>query len=163
MKLTYFKRSYAYLDISWLVVSIWIFYQCIELKSMMENYQTMDYQHYEDHVKQVRYLLVMGILIMFYRLTYYLSLFDTIAPLITIIFQIFKDITYFIILILMLTFAIAISFQLLAQNQIDFDELSADEASSIEYDTIPNACLYVWSMILGDPVSNDSFTIGKQT
>lgn len=72
----------------------------------------------------------MGTLVLYSKASYFLSLFDSIAPLIDIIIQIFNDIRYFFFVMCIYTFMIATCFHLLAKNQLDFDNIdnAIDEA-----------------------------------
>lgn len=165
MYITYFKRLNAYIDILWLAVSFWLSEQLISIsfRHKMEINVAQDYDKFEKFLKELGLLFVCGIFLLFLRLTYFLKLFDSIAPLITIIMQIFKDILYFIVILFMITFAVACCLSILAQNQINFDQIDKQDVSQIEYATISSAIVYVGSMILGDPVSTDSFHLGLES
>lgn len=52
---------------------------------------------------------------------YYMKLVDSIAPFIDIIIQIVFDIKYFMMVFIMAMVSLALSFFLLAQNQLDYD------------------------------------------
>ena len=66
---------------------------------------------------------MLGTLTIYLKASYFLSLFDEIAPLIDMIAQIFKDIVYFFLVMCIYTFMIATCFHLLAKNQLDFDNI----------------------------------------
>ena len=48
-----------------------------------------------------------------------------------------------------------------AQEQID--DLTDDEKDKIEYKTFTSACFYVWNMIIGEPMSTESYDSGKSS
>lgn len=72
----------------------------------------------------LREIMVIGILLMFFKSAYFLSLIDIISPLIDIIFRIFQDITYFLFILSTTVLAFSYSFYLIAQNQVNFDSLT---------------------------------------
>ena len=57
----------------------------------------------------------------------FLQLNDNISPFIDIFYQIFSDIKYFMLVLLIFAFACANCFWLLSQNQIQFDGLTKEE------------------------------------
>jgi len=65
----------------------------------------------------------MGVLIQFLKLGYFLSLVEKIAPLIDIIYRIVYDIGWFVLILCALMFAYVYAFYIIAQNQLNFDNI----------------------------------------
>ena len=85
---------------------------------------------------------------------------DQIAPLISIAFQIMKDILGFLVILVIFMFTFSFSFYLLAQNQLNFDNLTRDEADNIPYATFGGSLTYIGNMIVGQ-TDQDSFELGE--
>lgn len=90
------------------------------------NYQP-DYNHFKVNTILLRNTFVIGILLMFSRVNYFLGLVDGIAPLLSIVYQIFSDIKYFMFLLLFNGFSFAVSFYILGQSQLNFDKIDESE------------------------------------
>lgn len=82
-----------------------------------------------------------------------MKLADKIAPLVSIIFRICKDIFYFMMILILAIVACAFSFYLQGRNQIDYDGQSEDD---IPYSSVTKSLWYVWMIILG-AAETDSF------
>ena len=90
-----------------------------------------------------------------------MKLVDSIAPFIDIIIQIVFDIKYFMMVFIMAMVSLAISFFLLAQNQLDYDlkdqiakaedpaKERADRERGIPYSTFGSSLWYMWQLCLG--------------
>ena len=65
-----------------------------------------------------------------------MKIIDEVAPLIDIIGCIFYDIRYFILIMVLFGLALANCFSLLANNQIDMDNISHDDRKTIPYKTL---------------------------
>ena len=74
---------------------------------------------------------------------------DQIAPLISIAFQIMKDILGFLVILFIFMFTFSFSFYILAQNQLNFDNLTQDEAGNISYASFGGSLTYIGNMIVG--------------
>ena len=90
-----------------------------------------DYNNFKVNTVLLRNTFVIGILLMFSRINYFLGLVDGIAPLLSIVYQIFYDIGYFMFVLIFSGFAFAISFYILGRNQLNFDNI--DEYSLTLY------------------------------
>ena len=73
-----------------------------------------------------RIIMVFGQIFLFLKVTYFMSLFDKVAPLIDMIAKIFFDIKYFMIILLFYIVCFSQCFCYIARNQIDFDDLTDD-------------------------------------
>ena len=71
-----------------------------------------------DDNQYLRWIEAVGALAIWFLSLYYLQLFDKIAPLIIIIFKIYSDITPFLKLLGLFTFAFTNAFYLLGRNQL---------------------------------------------
>ena len=63
------------------------------------------------------------------------------------------------VIIILFVFAIAFGFYILAQNQINFDGLTEEEAEGIPYGTISESLNYMGNMLIGE-TDPDPFTLG---
>lgn len=66
-----------------------------------------------------------------------------------IIYRVFSDIMYFVVVFFIVICSCATSFYLLGQLQMDFDELTTEEKDSIPYGRISSAIWYIWFTVLG--------------
>ena len=74
---------------------------------------------------------------------------DWIAPLVSIALKILDEIKGFIVILIIICLTISFSFYLLAQNQMNFDELTDGEAMIIKYKTIIGSIEYVFDIVIG--------------
>ena len=85
-----------------------------------------------------------------------MKLADKIAPLVSIIFRICRDIFYFMMILILAIVACAFSFYLQGRNQIDYGNHHEHE---IPYSSITKSLWYVWMICLGgaetDAFDND--------
>ena len=100
-------------------------------------------------MSEERTIMVLGQMFLFLKVTYFMSLFDKVAPLIDIIVQIIFDIEYFMIILVIYTVCFTQCFYYIARNQIDFDDLTPEERSLIPYDSFTQSFLYVFGMVYG--------------
>jgi len=77
-----------------------------------------------------------------------MQLIDQIAPLVNIIIKVFQDIGWFMMIMSVSIFMFANSFFIIAQNQIDFDELEEDQMPG--YATFMGAIQHVFLLSLGE-------------
>lgn len=97
-------------------------------------------------------------IIIFLKCLYYLKMIDSLAPHISIIFEIFFAIRYFIFIFGLTVFAFTMSFYLLGRNQIQFDSITPTEAPV--YSEFGGALWQMWMLCLGGP-EVDGFFIGE--
>ena len=83
------------------------------------------------------------------RIFYFMALIDEISPLVDIIFKIFSDIKYFMLVFILTVIVFAFSFFLLGQNQLDFDDLTPNDRAKISYGTILGSLRFIFEMTLG--------------
>lgn len=84
------------------------------------------------------------------------------APLIDIIKQIFYDIRWFVIVLVVYALMFAQSFEQLSKNQMEFDNLSEEDEEAITYSGKFDSLYYIVEMIVGEP-STDGFSVGDAT
>lgn len=101
-------------------------------------------------------------IIIILKLVYYTQLIDGIAPLISIIIQIFIDIGWFMVIFCIIIFAFAYSFYLIGKNQIgDQDKARLENCATIDdaceeeypypgYETLGGAIQHVFLLSLGE-------------
>lgn len=93
-------------------------------------------------------------------MSYFLSLVDQVAPLIDIIVQIFIDMKWFMVVLLIYILMFAQCFQIMSHSQVDFDNLTADEEKAIPYMSTGSSFWYAIKMMFGGS-SNEYFTYGE--
>merc|ERR1711957_871428 len=69
------------------------------------------------------------------------------------------DILGFLIILSIFMFTFSFSFFILAQNQLNFDGLTADEADGIPYATFVGSLTYIGNMIVGQ-TDQERFSLG---
>jgi len=72
---------------------------------------------------------------------------DAVSPLITIIYEIFNDMGWFLVILLVTMFSFSVSFYMLALNQIEFDGLSESEIAQLQYGTIIGSTQFVFGIV----------------
>jgi len=72
---------------------------------------------------------------------------DAVSPLITIIYEIFNDMGWFLVILLVTMFSFSVSFYMLALNQIEFDGLSESEIDQLQYGTIIGSTQFVFGIV----------------
>ena len=124
-KLYYFKRMYSYVDII-LVCSNLLLCGLI-LREVWHLHDNNESKEESSQMETVRRAGVITTALLSVRMTYMLKIVDQVAPLIDIIGRIFYDIKYFMLVMFLFGIALANCFSLLANNQIDLDDLSDEE------------------------------------
>lgn len=109
------------------------------------------YDVFKQSMVYLRECIVCGVIFMFFKLAYFLSLIDDISPLIDIVYRIFYDIGYFLFILFSTGFAFAYSFYLIAQNQKNFDSLTEYDVTKrkIIYDSVTGSMWYMINLLLG--------------
>ena len=100
-------------------------------------------------------VIVMGLKIM-----YYLKLIPMLTKHIEAFFDIAASIGTFLVMFLLFILAFSIAFWILGRNQIQYDELGANEEP--DYASFWSALWYVWNICIGN-ASGDSFFTGKNS
>lgn len=151
LKWNFLKRIYSYIDITMLCLHLMIF---VNYYSLIFN-TAMDYETFERDIKFLRYCQVLNALCQFGRFTYFLTLFDQLAWLLDVIKVIFIDIFYFMIIMTILGVGFSICFFIIAQNQVQFDEITDEEKANatkwpIDYATYQGSIWHVLNMVYGN-------------
>lgn len=84
------------------------------------------------------------------KMLYFMKLIESISPLIYIIIRIFYDIKWFMITLVIILFAFSNSFQLIAMNQIEDDNLLESNPNFPEYNSLLGAFDHLTNLMLGD-------------
>ena len=84
---------------------------------------------------------------------YFLKLIDQIAPLIFIIFKIFNDIRYFMIVFMVILLSFMVAFYLIGQVQAD---QVPEEKEDIAYASFGGAMQYIWYISIGELSADDN-------
>jgi hypothetical protein len=113
-----------------------------------ENDYTEDF--FEERVKATRLVNVIGTICIFCKCSYFLSLVDSIAPLIDVIVQIFIDIKWFMLVLFLYIIMLANCFRVISKNQINFDHLTEEEVEGIKYRTWRSSVWFVANMVIGN-------------
>lgn len=93
------------------------------------------------------------------KMSYFLSLLDPVAPLIDIIVQIFFDMKYFLLVLVIYMYMLSVCFKTIAQSQLDFDNLDEEEIESILYRTNAGSFWYISLLVMGG-ADAEAFTLG---
>jgi hypothetical protein len=125
----------------------------------------MVFQHRQSNF--LRYLEALAAILLAAKSLYFLEMNSKLAPLVYILFEVFADITWFILVILIMFLAFSSAFYLLGQNQIQFDELSGvpNEEGESEvplYTTPMNSMLFMFYILLGEVGFSGAFESGKK-
>jgi hypothetical protein len=110
-----------------------------------------------EFLRQVESLCV---LLIYIKAGYFMSLSEGCAPLLDQIQEVFWDIRYFMLIILLYTCGFATSFTILAQSQIQFDDISDKDKKILEYRTFFKAVWYVYNSYVLGGKSQNSFELG---
>lgn len=154
----YFKKLYSQLDILYLCSVAATFYIMIDLHSHTD----LKFKEYEFLVKTSRQIACVGYFVLYFKATYFLSLIDSVAPLIDIIFQIFFDIKWFMIVSAWFILMFAQCYDLIAKSQVKFDHLTTEEKAALQYYGLGNALWYMIQTFLGG-ASTDGFYFGDKS
>ena len=133
------------------------------LYQLIGDTKQVEFDSFKSIVKAQRNLEAICIFLLYTKNGYFLSLIDATAPLIDNITEVIYDIRFFIVVVMIQGFAFALSFFIIAQNQLDFDELSDEEMSDFEYDTVFSAIWYVYYNFVASGRRYSSFNLGDQT
>ena len=87
-----------------------------------------------------------------------MTLNNDISPLVAIIFKVFADIKHFLMVLIIVVVGFALSFELIARNQIEFDSIEEDDYPG--YDGFIPGLKYVYLTSLGEN-DNESFEVGE--
>ena len=158
MKADFFKRFYTWIDLLFLLLNAWI---------TIETFHKQNESQESQHSKQMRYLSIAGIFLIFAKFEYFFAIIDAIAPLLDIIKKILYDISYFMMISLLYILMFASCFYFAGQNQIDFDGpvLVGTKQVEITQDTIPygtftGSVWYITDLILGN-FSRETYALGE--
>ena len=113
----------------------------------------------------MRYMEVFGMILIYVKISYFLSLIDSLAPLMDIIFKIFQDMKHFILIFTIFLAGISSCFYLIAQNQLEFDEISDSQLKivGVPYASIQGSLWYVFdNFVLGNG-NTQPFNIGEKS
>jgi len=106
----YFKRFYSWLDLIILIVNISLFTQFTRIIGV-DN--TENWNEYKELTMAVRYTIIIGVIVYFSKLLYFMSLVEKIAPFVDTIFRCVIDIGYFGVILIIMSFAFAWAFWIL--------------------------------------------------
>ena len=101
MGIKFFQRPYTWFDLTFYVFNTLVFYRIYSPEPSM---------HFQ------RIFETFGVIFFLIKTFYFLKLSDRIAPLVSIVFQIFWDIRYFLAILLMAILCFALAFYLQGRN-----------------------------------------------
>jgi hypothetical protein len=89
-----------------------------------------------------------------------MKLIDQIAPLVDIMIRVFYEIKWFLFVFFLSISSFGVSFFLLGQNQLQFDNLNEFELTKMTYDTPFKAWHFMWELTMkgGETMA---FTFGE--
>jgi len=152
----YFKRIYTWMDFGLVFVNDSLF---VLFEQVISVGAEEEYNAYRDFTVGMRLIIVIGIIVQYLKLGYFLSLVDQIAPMIDIVYRIVYDIGWFVIVLLVMTFAFTYAFYILAQSQIEFDNISTLE-KPIPTLTLYGAILWMFELVNGN-TNTEHFELGE--
>ena len=122
------------------------------------------FKQYKVNIVLLRDTFVFGILLMFSRISYFMGLVDQLAPLLSIIYQIFMDISHFMFILLFTGFAFALSFYILGRSQMNFDNIQEYDLTlyPIKYKTFTGAIWYIVDIFWGN-ITWSEFDLGDKS
>ena len=101
-----------------------------------------------DKIKmRIRWLLMAGVIVIFIKLLYFLTLIGSVAPLISMIQHIIIDIRWFAFISLVFIYSFSMSYYIIGLIQITFDKATKSEIA--DYDSKFASIGYVWDIIIG--------------
>lgn len=153
------KKYTFWTDLFYVIINVWIAY--FQVQQTFEDAGSQ-VTTLESDTKWLRYLEVVGILIIYIKASYYLSLSDDLGPLMDIVKRIIYDIRWFICILLIYGLCFATCFRLLAYSQIQYDQISEDDLEDvgIPYDGwVQSMWFVIDSFILGN-TDRGPFTLG---
>lgn len=149
MGLVYLKRKWTWVDLIVLVLSITILTYFFGFASnISDGTYISKYNYYVEQTTIIRIMLMFGQMLLFTKSQYFLSMIDHISPLISIAFQIMVDILGFLVILIIFMFSFSFAFFILAQNQLNFDNLSPEDVAEIPYATFIGSLQYIGTFIL---------------
>ena len=163
MGFDYFKRFYSIVEVVYIVLVVLITIFCVS--QLIGDMTEQSYDNFERFTKIERCLEAISVFIIYVKAGYFLSLIDSIAPLMDNIAQVFWDIRYFIFVLVLQLIAFASCFYLLGQNQLQFDNISEEELATVgvKYDTFIHSIWYVYYNYILGTKNYSSFDLGDAT
>ena len=135
------------------------------LKSrLFESFETQ-IDNYEIDCKRIRYFEVFGLLLIYVKMSSFLSLFDELAPLMDIIWKICSDMKYFVLIFCTYIIGISSCFFLIGHNQIEFDNISEFYMSKygVPYSTTYGSLWFVFDNFVLGNTNTDPFLGGDMS
>ena len=157
----FFMRMYSYLDMIYILQNFVTYYSMLFIftKDMTE-------EEFMTKVKQQRLIACIGTITLYSKASYYLSLIDQIAPLIDIIVQIFYDMKWFMVVLIIYVIMLANCFKMMGETQLDFYASDDDEVMKAKIEAYSSkypSYWYVSNFIIGN-TDTSTFSVGdKQT
>ena len=139
------KKDKLIIDLVYVLTSIHV---TVYIMIIMEPLPSDDKLHY---MKFIRHESLFIMPLLFIKFTDILTLFDSISPFVDIVFQILRDIIFFMFIFCITIFMASSCFYIIGRNQIYFDEITIEEFENIDipYDTMNKAIWYTWLLTLG--------------
>ena len=159
--INYFQKLWPYVDLSIMILSFWIFIQLMVHFSDVDDsgIYKANYDEYMVNTTRLRIAIMIGQFLIISKSQQYLTLIDSIAPLINTAFQIFNEIGGFLVILGIFMFSFSFAFYILSHNQINFDNLTSEEIDTINYDTTLGSINYILNMLIGE-TDMDAFSVG---
>jgi len=98
MKWNFFKRAYSWIDMAFLAVNFLLRYEEVHQLDTNDDYDKATFQ---DHAINLRFLECIGTILLYVKITYFISLVDAIAPLVDTIWRVLIDIFYFMVVLIL--------------------------------------------------------------
>jgi len=112
-------------------------------------------------VPALRYFEAFTAILIAFRGLYFLELDPKFSGLILIMFKVFADIQYFVLILLLVVFSFTVAFWTIGQNQLQFDGIDADKMPM--YCTKPGSVIFMYYLVLGEVGTSGGFEEGAKS
>ena len=130
----FFYRLITWNDLIFGAVNITLYVYIIQdNKGHLVKDDTSGTKIYDLRAMEIRQLLMVGIMIILLKLLYFLTLIQWFAPLISMISSTIYDIRWFVLICLIFIYCLSESFYIMAQDQIQFDGVTAGTLDPYSY------------------------------
>lgn len=132
------------------------------VRIIIDDHESIDF---ENNIKFIRHMEVIGIVMIYVKATYFFSLVDVLAPLMDIIKKIFIDIKDFIFIMCFFITGFATCFYLVGLNQLEFDDITEAEMTKygVPYSTAHGAIWFVFDNFVLGNTNTYPFNLGLKS
>ena len=160
MGIAYIQRFYSWIDLLYICLCIIVF--LMQFIQLVSDRKDTTFDQFREFTSAQRTIETICILLIYFKAGYFLSLIDSIAPLMDNISQVFISIQSFVFLLVMYIFAFSQCFFILGQNQLQFDQISDEDLVrvGVPYDTFGRSIWYVYFNYMMGGKNHYPFSLG---